>query len=130
MQTNTLKIMLVISALLFLCNESFCQNLVQGKLTFRNGNVAKGYKIIVVPKTKSNDNITNSLYFYGDDKGQLQQMKALIAFTNDEGKYYFKSLAAGEYILKVCTINGFKYKFRIKDGNYTVLNIKNLPATY
>jgi hypothetical protein len=104
--------------------------IIQGRLTFANNNVAKGYKVIIVPKNKSNEELTSSLYFYGDDAAQLNSMNARVAFTMNDGKYYFKSIPAGRYILKVCTLNGFRYDFIVPGNNYAVLNIKDLPATY
>lgn len=103
---------------------------IQGRLTFTNNNVAKGYKVIIVPKNKPNEDLTSSMYFYGDDAAQLNSMNARVAFTMNDGKYYFKSVPAGRYILKVCALNGFRYDFIVPGNNYTVLNIKDLPATY
>lgn len=108
----------------------YSQGVLQGKLIFSNANVAKGYQVVIVPNTPANEQITNNQKFVGDNSQQLKQMNAQVAFTTNEGIYYFKGLPAGKYILKVCILNGYKYNFVINDNNYKLMAIKDLPATY
>ena len=109
----------------------FCNaQVIQGRLVFRSGDRAKGYKLIVVSQTTENERITRSLHFSGNNTEQLRAMNARVEFSNSEGVYYFKGLSTGRYILKVCTINGMSYKFRLNTGSYALMKIKDLPPKY
>jgi hypothetical protein len=100
---------------------------IKGKLTFGGPNVAKGQKVILVPRNPRNEEIVSSMSFYGDNHSQLQAMQAVITYTNNEGYYYFNDVRPGSYILKVCCSRGTVYKFTVP-STYQVLAIRDLSA--
>jgi hypothetical protein len=125
-----LNCLFITTLLLLITVLVYSQGVLKGKLIFnRNAAVAKGHQVIIVPSSKDNEQITSDGNFYGNNAQQLQKMGAQTAFTNNEGIYYFKGLPAGRYILKVCIPKGYKYNFVINDNTYTIMDIKDLPAT-
>ena len=102
---------------------------LKGKLVF-GSTPAKGIKVILVERTKSNEKITGNLFFYGDNLSQLKSMNAVVAITNNEGWYYFNKIRTGRYILKVCESYGTVYKFTVTEDKYEFKLIPELHATY
>ncbi|MEO8403493.1 MAG: hypothetical protein ABI480_02820 [Chitinophagaceae bacterium] len=133
---NRRKVVGAITVLLImlLVNSQLNGQMIKGRLTSWHktdtGNLVKGLKVIIVPRTPTNEKIVDNNFFWGDDQQQLNNMKAMVAFTDEEGYYYFSGVTTGRYILKVCYAYGMMYKFKIPDSNYKAMLIKNLPATY
>lgn len=123
----------IISSCFLLLATSFLysQGVLQGKLTFgARANAAKGYQVAIMPTTPASEQTISNPNFTGNTPSQLKQLNALVAFTNNDGMYYFRGLPAGRYLLKVCTANGYKYNFVIDNSNYKLMTIKDLPAVY
>ena len=102
---------------------------IKGRLTFKGNDLAKGVKVLLVPRTGENEKIVSNNFFYGDDPNQLEKMHAGVTYSNSDGYYYFSKIKTGRYILKVCCSYGMVYKFSVPLA-YQVLLIKNLPASY
>jgi hypothetical protein len=131
MQKMTIKtgiILLLLTVCLTNCFYCGAQT-IKGRLSFKGNDLAKGLKVILVPRTTDNERITGNNFFLADDQNLLEKMHAVVSYTNNDGYYFFSKIRAGRYILKVCCAYGMVYKFTVPNS-YQVLVIKNLPASY
>jgi len=101
---------------------------IKGRLMYGSHGLAKGVKVILVPRTPDTENITASSSFVGADLHQLDRMHAVISYTNNDGRYYFSNVHQGRYILKVCYRSGTVYKFTVP-STYQILQIRDLSVS-
>jgi len=101
---------------------------IKGKLMYGSHGLAKGMKVIIVPRTTESEGITASSSFVGADPRELDRMHALVSYTNNDGRYYFSNVHPGRYILKVCYRYGTVYKFTAP-SSYQILQIRDLSVS-
>lgn len=121
---------LILFFLVLLSAVSFGQ-VLKGRLLFSDGSPVKNVKVIIAPKNRFNQEITDSRnFFYGDNTSLLSKMQASVAITNEDGCYYFINIRSGRYILRVCERFGIVYNFKIIDDHYDFKLIPDKVAFY
>lgn len=125
-----LRFSFVLFILVIFSAVSFGQ-VLKGRLLYSDGKPVKNVKVIVAPRNRFNQEITDSRnFFYGDNISLLSKMNASTSITNEEGWYYFNKIKSGRYILRVCERFGIVYNFRITDDNYDFKLIADKVAFY
>jgi len=126
MRINKLRLILFFVLVNSIISGAYAQ-VLKGRLLYGHLGAPK-VKVIIAPRTKSNELITEDNFFYGDNQELLQKMNAIVTVTNADGYYFFNDIKQGKYIIKVCEPYGVTYKFSISEDNYNFKLIPDLHA--